>query len=184
LRSIRNGQDANTVLNRYRTGSLLLQMAVSPETRFRYEFPYRSEMPEYMAIENPYLDSMIYESQRFTTRQQPTTISLQQGYRSVAGQYHSQCLKPFHAATVVDPSLSKARPSLWTNVCCDDTLMRDLLSVFFRCEYQFTAAFQKDLFLQDMIAQQRDFCSSLLVNIVLAYSCVRVPRAASAPKLD
>ena len=52
-------------------------------------------------------------------------------------------------------------------------LMRDLLRVFLRCEYHFTAAIQKDLFLEDMAAQREDFCSSLLVNMVLAYSCVR-----------
>jgi hypothetical protein len=51
--------------------------------------------------------------------------------------------------------------------------MRDLLNVFFRCEYLFASVFQKDYFLEDMAAQRQDFCSSLLVNITLAYSCVR-----------
>lgn len=50
--------------------------------------------------------------------------------------------------------------------------MRDL-GVFLRCEYQFTSAFQKDYFLEDMASHRAEFCSSLLVNVILAYSCVR-----------
>jgi hypothetical protein len=50
--------------------------------------------------------------------------------------------------------------------------MRDLLSVWLRCEYHFTAAFQKDLFLEDIGAQREDFCLLLLVNIMLEYSYV------------
>jgi hypothetical protein len=81
-------------------------------------------------------------------------------------------LKPFHAAEVIDHRLFDVKLSLWTTVCNNDILMRDLLSVWLRCEYHFTAAFQKDLFLEDMGAQREDFCSSLLVNVMLGYSCV------------
>lgn len=37
---------------------------------------------------------------------------------------------------------------------------------------RFAAVFQKDSFLQDMAAQRQDFCSSLLVDVTLVYSCV------------
>ncbi|KAJ3473207.1 hypothetical protein NLG97_g10449 [Lecanicillium saksenae] len=54
--------------------------------------------------------------------------------------------------------------------------MRELLEIFFRCEYQFTSAFHKDYFLDDLAAGKTEFCSSLLVNIVLAYASVCNPK--------
>lgn len=177
LQSLRSGSGVKAILNQVKAGDLLLQLAVSPETRFRYEFPYRTEMPQDFVIDNPYLDSLIYEAASlYSPSQQPkpsesTSTSRISGLRST--EYRSLYLKPFHAAEVIEPRLSSARPSLWTTICDDDVLMRDLLGVFFRCEYHFTAAFQKDYFLEDMIAQKEDFCSPLLVNVTLAYSCVQ-----------
>ncbi|VZI05496.1 unnamed protein product [Fusarium fujikuroi] len=90
-------------------------------------------------------------------------------------EQRSPFLKPFHAAQVFNSLLSDVKVSAWTSVCDDDKLMRNLLSVLFRCEYHFTAAFHKDLFLEDMAARRKDFCSSLLVNVTLAYACVCYP---------
>lgn len=147
-------------------------MAVTPETRSRYEFPYRSGMPEEYASNNSYLGSLIYEATScHPTNDDSRAAGLVDQLRSK--EYGDLYLKPFHAAQVVEPKLFDAKLSLWTTVCDDDTLMRDLLQVFLRCEYQFTSAIQKDYFLEDMSAQKTDFCSSLLVNVVLAYSCVR-----------
>ncbi|KAK7973481.1 hypothetical protein PG988_007615 [Apiospora saccharicola] len=156
LARLRSGASVSTIVNQVKAGDLLLQLAVAPETRFRYEFPYRAEMPSELHPKHG-------QSNAATTGQ--GTADLQSLY-----------LKPFHAAHMVDPRLSDARPSLWTAVCEDDVLMRDLLAVWFRCEYQFTSACQKDYFLEDMVAKRQDFCSSLLVNIVLAYACVCYPR--------
>lgn len=177
LQSLRSGSGVRAILNQVKAGDLLLQLAVSPETRFRYEFPYRSEMPQEFVINNPYLDSLVYEAASlYAPSQQPkppgaSSSSRKPGLR--LAEYGSLYLKPFHAAQVIETRLSNARPSLWTTICDDDVLMRDLLGVFFRCEYHFTAAFQKDLFLEDMIAEREDFCSPLLVNVTLAYSCVQ-----------
>lgn len=177
LQRLRSGSGVKAILNQVKAGDLLLQLAVSPETRFRYEFPYRAEMPRDFVIDNPYLDSLIYEAASlYSSSQQPmpsesTSTSRIPGEKSA--EYSSLYLKPFHAAQVIDPRLSNARPSLWTTICDDDVLMRDLLGVFFRCEYHFTAAFHKDYFLEDMIAQREAFCSPLLVNVTLAYSCVQ-----------
>jgi hypothetical protein len=151
-------------------------MAVAPETRLRYEFPYRAEMPRGYNINNPYLNSLVYEAASLYSNDRS-------GERSASGhlgsldseEQKSLYLKPFHAAQVIEPLLSDAKPSLWTSVCNDDELMRDLLSVLFRCEYQFTAAFHKDLLLEDMADRRTDFCSSLLVNALLAYACVGIP---------
>lgn len=179
LQSLRSGSGVNAILNQVKAGDLLLQLAVSPETRFRYEFPYRTEMPRDFVIDNPYLDSLIYEAASLyspSSFQQPkpsesTSASRIPSVKST--EYKSLYLKPFHAAQVIEPRLSNARPSLWTSICDDDVLMRDLLGVFFLCEYQSLAAFQKDYFLEDMISQEEVFCSPLLVNVTLAYSCVQ-----------
>ncbi|KAL7793630.1 hypothetical protein V8C37DRAFT_378517 [Trichoderma ceciliae] len=177
---IRSGADITTILNHVKAGNLLLQMAVLPETRFRYEFPYRSEMPADYLANNPYMDSMIYgAASLYSANQIPNRSGhIASGLADDLGsdEYQSLYLKPFHAAQVIDPRLTNAKISSWTTVCSDDVLMRDLLGVFLRCEYHFTAAFQKDYFLDDMEAQHKDFCSSLLVNIILAYSCVCYPR--------
>lgn len=168
---LRSGTDLVTILNHARTGDPLFQVAVSPETKFRYEFPYRSEMPPSYIANNPYLNSIVYEATSLYSQAEQRESRLVSDITS--DKYHSLYVMPFHAGQVVEPRLSDARPSRWTTICSDDMLMRDLLAVFFRCEYQFTSAFHKDLFLEDMTAIRYDFCSSLLVNVVLAYSCVR-----------
>ncbi|RTE81585.1 hypothetical protein BHE90_003910 [Fusarium euwallaceae] len=176
LKRIRSGTAIETVLSQVKAGDLLLQMSLVPETRLRYEFPYRSEMPADYARDNPYLNSLIYEAASlYPTSQDSENASPLLMTDLGSEEQHSLYLKPFHAAHVVDPLLSDVKPSSWTSICNDDSLMRDLLNVLFRCEYQFTAAFQKDLFLEDMAANRKDFCSSLLVNIVLAYACVCYP---------
>ncbi|KAK8109399.1 C6 transcription factor, partial [Apiospora kogelbergensis] len=181
LARLRSGASVSSIVNQVRAGDLLLQLAVAPETRFRYEFPYWPEMPaEYITTDNRYLNSTLYRAASLYRSPLPGPGHDVAGTSPELGMddLQSLYLKPFHAAHMVDPRLSDARPSLWTAVCDDDVLMRDLLAIWFRCEYQFTSACQKDYFLEDMVAKRQDFCSSLLVNIILAYSCVCYPRFA------
>ncbi|KAJ4244801.1 hypothetical protein NW762_014379 [Fusarium torreyae] len=177
LQRIRSGTNLGSVLNHVRTGDILLQMAVVPETRFRYEFPYRPEMLKEHDVNSPYLNSIIYEAASLYSNVSSSDHTASHLLVDLGPKEHkSLYLKPFHAAQVVEPLLSDAKISVWTNVCDDDELMRDLLNVLFRCEYHFTAAFHKDFFLEDMAARRKDFCSSLLVNTLLAYACVCYPR--------
>lgn len=180
-----------TLLDRVGTGDVLLQLALTPETRYRYDFPYINKMPEDLATSNnSYLRSTIYESAAlYPASRQSVTVGDSSRHASAdtitrqrprlegtdLANYSSLYMKPFHAAVVIDPLLTDVKISSWTSVCADNALMRNILSGWLLCEYQYTAAFQKDLFLQDMAAQRDGFCSSLLFNIVLAYSCVRYP---------
>jgi hypothetical protein len=174
LQRLRSGLDPATILSHLKTGSALLQMAVMPESRYRYDFPFRREFPDSLKIDNIYLDTLIYESTISSSRSRDGDFAAHfHSGRPEPVHCLSSYLKPFHAAQVVEKWLSDAKFSSWTNVCADDTLMRELLQTLFRCEYQFTAAFQKDLFFEDMAAHRQDFCSSLLVNVILAYACVR-----------
>lgn len=190
LKRIRQGADVETLLNHMADGDLLLQLHVVPETRYRYKLPYISTMPANLLVgDNPYLSSFFYEAEGIYPLDGVPEISRQSGPSSQPGKsgkmpqlpkagpgpYEDVYQKPFHAATVIDPRISKAKLSRWTSVCEDDVLMRNLLSVWLQCEYQFTAIFQKDLFLDDLAAQRLDFCSSLLVNMILGYACVGFP---------
>ncbi|KFA69723.1 hypothetical protein S40285_09672, partial [Stachybotrys chlorohalonatus IBT 40285] len=86
-------------------------------------------------------------------------------------EFKSPYLKPYMAATIVDPRLDMIKPSQWTNVSKDDEFLRSILKLYFLYEYHFFSAFHKDLFLDDMLSGSTEFCSSLLVNAVLAISC-------------
>lgn len=176
LRQMRSGVEPAALVSRAQAGDPINQLVVVPESRFRYDFPYRSEMPREYMVNNPYLGSLIYEAASLYSSGQRLRShgSLTSSLANLNHAEHRDIYtKPFHAAQVVDPLVSNVRPSLWTSVSKDDNLMRDLLKCFFRNEYFFTSAFQKDRFLEDMIKQQADFCSPLLVNIILALACVR-----------
>lgn len=170
LRRIRAGADIETLLRHIRDGDLLLQLSLVPESRFRYEFPYIKDMPSFLLRpDNPYLGSLVYE---WTLGD--SAIIQQQAKPMDAGkdEYESPYLKPCHAAEIVDPQLGSVKPSAWTSVSSDNELMRKLLCSYFLYEYQWLAIFNKDLFLEDMVARRHRFCSPLLVNALLAFACV------------
>ncbi|KAF2652241.1 putative C6 transcription factor [Lophiostoma macrostomum CBS 122681] len=188
LKRLRSGVDVETLISHVADGDLLLQLSVAPETRYRYDFPYVSTMPASLVTnDNPYLQSFIYEAatiypspeQLEVPQQSPSSLEASPGpypHGAELAKYGPIYQKPFQAAVVIEPLLSQVHISSWTSVCQDDELMRSLLSIWLHCEYHFTAALQKDLFLEDMAAQREDFCSSLLVNIILAYACICYPR--------
>lgn len=188
LGRLRSGVSVDAILSHVETGDLLVQLAVTPEARLRYEFPYIADMPAFLLSNNPYLESMLFESASLLPRTQ-TAASMGRDVSVLiqkfgTADYQSPYLKPVHAAEIVEPRLSSVKPSQWTSVCTDDALMRQLLATFFRVEYLFNTPFQKDLFLEDMAARRTTFCSSLLVNAVMSYCCVRTPLhayLASAP---
>jgi hypothetical protein len=65
-------------------------------------------------------------------------------------------------------SSAKHRPSAWTDVTTDDVLVEHLLALYFCWEYPTFASFSKEHFLLDYNSGHRRFCSSLLVNAILA----------------
>ncbi|GAM83830.1 hypothetical protein ANO11243_018200 [Dothideomycetidae sp. 11243] len=174
-RRMRAGFDVDTLVAQIRGGDLVLQLAVAPESRFRYQFPYRTEMPDDLKVDNPYLDCLLYEATSLLPSESLSTSAPLSSLNSVIGDAANWTvyLRPFHAARTVDPRIIDVKPSLWTTISTDDSFMRGLLEGFFLSEYALASAFQKDYFLEDMAARRNDFCSSMLVNVVLAYSCVQ-----------
>ncbi|GAM82988.1 hypothetical protein ANO11243_009740 [Dothideomycetidae sp. 11243] len=140
-RRIRAGFDVRTLLDQVKGGDLVLQLAVAPETRFRYELPYHAELPDALRLDNPYLDCLLYEAASVMPLAWAAADSSSPASTANNPEYRSLYLRPFHAAHTIDPRLINARPSLWTTVSTDDGFMRELLADLFLCEYAFTSAF-------------------------------------------
>ncbi|KAG5956742.1 hypothetical protein E4U58_006433 [Claviceps cyperi] len=125
LQRVRTGADLGGILQHVKAGGVLIQMAVRPETRLRYEFPYRPEILASDIPNNPYLKSIIYEvASLYSTTQEGEYLrssgsesSSTPGANNNSANYQSMYLKPFHAAEIVDEQLENARCSLWTTAC-------------------------------------------------------------------
>lgn len=182
FKRIRMGGPPESILRRIKEGDLLLQLSLKPEMRFRYVFPYVSEMPAHLyRPDNPYIESCIYEwsaLQRsgfeMSTCTNKRTTDSPRSSSSPEPRPESIYLMPFHAAEIIEPLLNDIFPSKWTVVCTDDVLMRRLIAAWLSAEYQWIVVLQKDCFLQDMAhgPGRRGCCSSLLVNAVLANASV------------
>ncbi len=177
FRRIRRGTDATSILRHVNYGDVLVQLALVPEARFRFEFPYLPDMPPYLRrSDNPYLDSEVYDCALRGTPNAPHQPRHQQQRllpdpRNGNGQ-RDPYLKPYMSATVVHPWLDSVKPSRWTTVSSDDALMRKILHDYFLFEYDWFTFFQKDYFLEDMATENQRFCSQLLVNTLLCHGCV------------
>ncbi|KAI0887566.1 uncharacterized protein GGS22DRAFT_186400 [Annulohypoxylon maeteangense] len=167
LKRIRSGNDVGSILRQAKDGDLLMQLSLAPEARRRYEFPYIPDMPATIMVpDNLYLRSFIYET---TFHAHPTHGSALDVNRE--GHGDDRYLKPYHAAQLVEPSFSNIKVSEWTPVLKDDHVLRKLLQAYLYYQHSWTAAFHMDYFLQDMAAGRTRFCSTLLVNAVLAAAC-------------
>ena len=166
VRRLRAERDISTVVRQVKDGCLLLQLHLAPETRLRYVFPYEPEMPRQLQFpDNPYLKSPVYQAALASEESQPSTDELGRRYLALY-------LRPYHAAQIVDPRFAKMRASRWTAVISDDSLFRKLLHAYVLHEYTTYPNFHKDLFLDDLAEGRSRFCSSLMVNTILASACV------------
>ncbi|KAL7917956.1 hypothetical protein ACQKWADRAFT_265301 [Trichoderma austrokoningii] len=170
---VRQGVDPRYVLRQLKECDLVSQLAVVPETRRRYQFPYLPTMPiRLQTPDNLYLKSVLYE----TVFLQPDDEGGDGASNSSLadtrlGHYYNVYMRPYHAAQVLDPLIELVKPSKWTAVIADDRLMRTLLRAYLLHEYPTFPVFHKDIFFQAMINNDRRFCSPLLVNVLLAEAC-------------
>lgn len=169
VRRIQTGVDAETLMRQLSSADLLLQVQLEPETRSRYQFIYSPLMPTYLQTDdNPFMRSLIHE---WSTRDDIVSIASPVSTETDL-KYRAQYLRPHHAATIVDSRLDEIVPSKWTTVDVSDDTMKELIRFYFLQEYDWFTFFHKDYFLDDMINGSNTFCSSLLVNAVLAVGCV------------
>ncbi|KAL0931449.1 C6 transcription factor [Colletotrichum truncatum] len=171
LQRIRDGVDIEAVARSISIGDILLQLRVAPETRYRYVFPYRTDMPLSIRKRSdvPYMRSAVYEVMSVTAG---PNAEPQETHFGMDDHATPQFYKPYHASAIEDPRLDAVKPSMWTTISDDDDLMRTLLRLYFLHEYHWLSCFCKDHFLDDMLSGKKHFCSSLLVNVILAQACV------------
>lgn len=173
LQRLRAGKDVETTVRLAQEGDLLLQLALKPESRFRYQFPYLPSIPVLLQTsDNPYLESLLNDGalQGFA---QPPQQSSSVAESSRASTYNNIYPKPYNAAELVDGRLASVKASDWTTVTTDDNLFRRLLRAYLVHEYCVAPAFQKDYFLYDLARGKGHLCSPLLVNAVMAIGSVR-----------
>jgi hypothetical protein len=72
----------------------------------------------------------------------------------------------------------KVAPCAWTKVTDDSRLVEQLLALYFCWEYPTFASLSKEHFLKDFQGGRTRYCSSILVNALLALGC----RFSSKPK--
>ncbi|KAK0733783.1 fungal-specific transcription factor domain-containing protein [Lasiosphaeria miniovina] len=71
------------------------------------------------------------------------------------------------------PDLPEMRvpPGTWTTITADAGLVKHLLTLYFCWEYPTFASLSKEHFLRDFMEGRARFCSSILVNALLALGC-------------
>ena len=66
---------------------------------------------------------------------------------------------------------TNSSPGSWTSITSDTNLVQHLLALYFCWEYPTFASLSKEHFLQDFYAGRHRYCSSTLVNALLALGC-------------
>ena len=183
LQQVRAGEDVASIVKSLHAGDLLIQLSQQPPDRPRYEFPYRPEWPSSLldeATSGSYLGSVLYQTvvAQAAARQSPPSADPE----VTQGEINEVYLFPYHSVTLVDQRLDSADVAQWTRVSSDNAMLQRLLKIYFIHEHPFHPFFHKDLFLDALSAgnqrpqRSQRFCSSLLVNAILAAAWVGLPR--------
>ncbi|EYB22091.1 hypothetical protein FG05_09102 [Fusarium graminearum] len=165
LNRLRGGTSVDELVRHVESGDLLLELSVAPDIQWRHNPGGLLTIPDLLkTANNPYVKSLIYHIKfgpLTPTRPRPPPAGSLASYNA-----------PYHTAGMISVLLDTCQPSKWTNVSKDDELLREILRRYFTSVYVFLPFFHKDSFLYDMARGKRRFCSSLLVNSVLAAGCI------------
>ncbi|KAJ4126957.1 hypothetical protein NW768_008578 [Fusarium equiseti] len=161
LTRLRAGARVDELVRHIESGNLLLELSLTPQTRFRHSAGRLLVIPDLLRIaNNPYVTSLVY-SIKFDS---PLSIAPSLPTSEARALYDA----PYSTARMVSSMLDACQPSRWTTVSSDDETLREILRCYFTSNYVFLPFFHKDYFLHDMVRGRQRFCSSLLVNSVLA----------------
>lgn len=72
----------------------------------------------------------------------------------------------------------------WTSVPVRDEFAIKVLSLYLDTDHSLFGAFEPELFVQDLISQDGVHCSSLLVNAMMYWACVRISIRKCLMQLD
>jgi hypothetical protein len=173
LRQIRTGADPDAIFILVEDGDLLMQLHLAPSSQFRYTFPYRSAMPVVLVeTKSTYMEALVLEAPY--PGQEPPEPFGSQSISDLEAPYYM----PYHSANLVEPMLDRATISAWTTVCTDESLLHSLMEAYFLHIFTAFPLFHKECFLRDLTSGSQRFCSSLLVNAVLAHACHATPKVA------
>jgi hypothetical protein len=167
---IRGGGNAEAIVQHVQEGRLMMGLstksASSPDVTERYEFPYIGHIPTALR-DNLYFRSEVYKAIQAYEKPSPTMHA-----PSASVLWQSNYTHPLLVAELVEPLLAEAKPSKWTRVSSNDSLLRKLIDAYLIYEYPWEFTFHKDYFLEDLMYGGNRFCSSLLMNALLAKACV------------
>ena len=178
---IRQGTTMPDILRHAQYGDLRLQLSLVPDTSYQFAPPYLADMlPLFENPDNAYLNSTLY---KYLMAPSPT---MQQSQSNEPPHGGAAYRIPYAGARMYDARLSSVtlQPSKWTAIAKDDNLLLALLEIYFLYEFPFWPCFHKDLFLDNMITGQGEFCTPLLVNAVLTAACVSGPSPAESVFTD
>ncbi|KAK2593871.1 hypothetical protein QQS21_008421 [Conoideocrella luteorostrata] len=82
---------------------------------------------------------------------------------------HQEPHEKFHQ--LCDSRLHKLNIHYWTNVDIDNDLAAKCISLYLETDHPLLGHFDPDLFVSDLVSEQSEHCSSLLVNSLLYWAC-------------
>lgn len=74
-----------------------------------------------------------------------------------------------------DPRLKGLDIAFWTEVPVTDIFAKDAISSYLRSDHRIWDLFDADAFLSDLVSHKSEFCSSFLVNCLMAFASVSPP---------
>ncbi|KAF7542118.1 hypothetical protein G7054_g37 [Neopestalotiopsis clavispora] len=169
---LRAGESVESLVKFIQHGDLLLEVRLPTATQMRYAFPMLppSSLPPCLEDEqNPYVRSLLYYK-TFSDQRRSNVLPIDPTWRALPA-YEKRYEWPYHAAELFEPEINNVHAASWTSVTDSDDLVQALLKSYLYYDYPFIAVFHKGYFLKDMIAGKKQYCSSLLVNAILACAC-------------
>lgn len=180
---IRQGAHVDDIVRFVKEGDILIQLSVAPDTHITYTFPFSPRMPAVLFANPsiPYMNSLLArgamdnpgESSSFpppSLAHSPGTV----GQLDIDLNTWNMYQTPYHSVELVDPRIGSVKASRWTTVTSDNTVVQKLLQIYFIFDFPFYTFFHKDHLLKDMAEGRERYCSSLLVNVILAQACVSI----------
>lgn len=79
---------------------------------------------------------------------------------------------PIRPHPLCDQRLARLRLSHWIDGAISDGLAGAAISLYLETDHPVLGLFDADLFLDDLVTNRPDFCSSLLVCALLCWACV------------
>lgn len=180
-----------------RPSEIRTTQALLPSTQSQLEFElmirhsnvYAKMIPSATAMEL----SGLFWRRRDPSQEWTSTRSLLMSYDAVADDDHKQqtliagspsplrgtpdrrtslLCGPLRGPTYCDPRLEYLDIGYWTKVPVSNGFAACLISLYLENEHPIIGTFDAETFLDDIVASRLEFCSSFLVNAVLALACV------------